>query len=227
MKKIVYLLPFTIFMIGCGQNQQLDILQKELISIKKEIEQLKTQQKETEMNLRNLSLRIDNVSKNVAKNSIEIEKLKTFQKPPQPAKLKKEGEEKVLIPENPVDLYKKALDAYYKGKTEEARNLFEDFAEKYKDHELYDNALFWIGQTYYSEGNYEEAIKAWDRLIQGCESGEIADCNKYPMAMLKKAYAYIKLGNVEKAKEIFQEIIAKFPDSEESELAQRKLEALQ
>ncbi len=226
MKKYLFFLPVAVIFAGCGQTQQVDLLQKEIISIKKEIKQIKEQQKETKVNLMNLSQRIDNLSKNVAKNSIEIEKLKTFSKPVEAKKLKKEGEEKVLIPENPVDLYKKALEAYYKGKTEQARALFEDFAQKYKDHELYDNALFWIGQTYYSEGRYEEAIKAWDRLIQGCESGEIADCNKYPMAMLKKAYAYIKLGNIDKAKKIFEEITAKFPDSEEAELAQRKLEAL-
>ncbi len=228
MKKFFLSLPaVSIIIAGCGQTGQVDVLQKELIKIKKEVSQLRTQQKEIKMNLMNLSQRLDNLSKNVAKNSIEIEKLKTFQKPPAPSNLPKEGAEKVTIPENPVDLYKKALDAYYKGKIEEAREYFKEFAQKYKNHELYDNALFWIGQTYYAEGRYQEAINAWNKLISGCETGEIVECNKYPMAMLKKAYAYMKMGNIEEAKKILNEIIAKFPDSQEAELAQRKLEALQ
>ncbi len=226
MKKIVFLLPAAALIIGCGQSNQVDLLQRELINLKKEVSQLRTQQKEIKMNIMDLSQRVDNLSKNVAKNSIEIEKLKTFQKAPPPSNLPKEGAEKVTMPENPVDLYKKALDAYYKGKIEEARQYFQEFASKYKNHELYDNALFWIGQTYYAEGNYQEAINAWNKLIQGCELGEIVECNKYPMAMLKKAYAYMKMGNKEEAKKILQEIIQKFPDTEEAELARRKLEAL-
>ncbi|NPA53506.1 MAG: tetratricopeptide repeat protein [Aquificae bacterium] len=227
MKKVFLLLSAVAAVsTGCTQNHQVDMLQRELIELKKEVSQLRTQQKELKMSLMDISQRIDNLSKNVAKNSIEIEKLKNFKKTPPPSELPKEGVEKVIIPENPVDLYKKALDAYYKGKIEEARRYFKEFTEKYKNHELYDNALFWIGQTYYVEGNYTEAIKAWDLLIAGCESGEIVECNKYPMAMLKKAYAYMKMGNIEDAKRIFREIISKFPDSEEAELAQRKLEAL-
>ncbi len=227
MRKIFVLLPVAaVFFMSCGQNQQVDLLQKELIQLKKEVSQLRTQQKEIKMNLMDISQRIDNLSKNVAKNSLEIEKLKTFQKPPSSTQVPKEGAERVTMPENPVDLYKRALDAYYKGKTEEARNYFQEFVRKYKNHELYDNALFWIGQTYYAEGKYEEAINAWNKLIEGCETGEIVECNKYPMAMLKKAYAYMKMGNIEEAKNIFRDIIAKFPDSEEAELAQRKLEAI-
>ncbi len=227
MKKTLFIFPAAaVILAGCGQTQQVDLLQKELIQLKKEVAQLRTQQKEIKMNLMDISQRIDNLSKNVAKNSIEIEKLKTFKKPPSSSEVPKEGSEKVTMPENPVDLYKKALDSYYKGKIEEARKYFEEFAQKYKTHELYDNALFWIGQTYYAEGRYQEAINAWNKLIEGCETGEIVECNKYPMAMLKKAYAYMKMGNIEEAKKIFNEIIAKFPDSEEADLAKRKLEAI-
>ena len=226
MRKIFVFTAIAVILAGCGQSNQIDVLQRELIKIKKEVSQIRTQQKEIKMNIMDLSERLDNLSKNVAKNSLEIEKLKTFQKPPEPSHLPKEGAEKVTMPENPVDLYKKALDAYYKGKIEEAREYFKQFASKYKKHELYDNALFWIGQTYYAEGKYEDAIKAWDKLIVICETGEAVDCNKYPMAMLKKAYAYMKMGDLEKAKEVFKEIISRFPDTEEADLAKRKLEAL-
>ncbi|WP_456401867.1 tol-pal system protein YbgF [Persephonella sp.] len=228
MKKIIFLLPagFLLFS-GCVKKEDIDLLQREIISLKKEVAQLKQGQDKIQNSLNDLSIRVDNVSQIASKNSLEIEKLKLAEKPEAVENLSKEGAEKVRIPDDPKELYKYALNAYYKGKTEEARKYFNIFIEEYPDSEMYDNALFWIGQTYYTEGNYEKAVEAFDRLINDCETGKAEECNKYPVAMLKKAYSLIKLGEIEKAKGILKEIVRRFPDTEESELASRKLEVLE
>ncbi|WP_457642445.1 tetratricopeptide repeat protein [Persephonella sp.] len=228
MKKILYMIPAGIIVFtGCAKQEDVNRLERKLVSLQKEVAQLKEEQEETKDNLKNLSIRVDNVSQIASKNSLEIEKIKLAKKPENLETLEEEGAEKVKVPEDPADLYKYALNAYYKGKTEEARKYFEIFVENYSDSDMYDNALFWIGQTYYTEGNYKKAIEAFDRLITECETGKAQECNKYPVAMLKKAYSYIKLGEIEEAKKILKKIVRRFPDTEEAELATRKLEVLE
>ena len=233
MKKfIIYLSTGFIIFTGCVKQEDVDLLQKELVEIKKEIAQIKENQKNIQENLSGLSKRVDNVSKVASQNSIELQKIKSFgrlekKSEEEKKELEKEGEEKVKIPENPEELYRYGLDAYYKGKIQEAREIFERFIKRFKDSELYDNALFWIGQTYYTEGRYDKAVKIFDRLINECKTGKILDCNKMPTAMLKKGFAFLKMGETNKAKTVFTGLIKNFPDTEEAEIAKKKLEVVE
>ncbi|WP_456465720.1 tol-pal system protein YbgF [Persephonella sp.] len=231
MKKfIIYLSSGFIVLTGCVKQEEVDLLQKELVEIKKELAQIKETQKGIQEDLAGLSKRVDNVSKVASQNSIELQKLKSFgqsRNKTEESELEKEGEEKVKIPENPEELYRYGLDAYYKGKIEVAREMFEKFIKKFKNSELYDNALFWIGQTYFAEGRYDKAVKTFDRLINECETGKILDCNKMPTAMLKKGFALLRMGETNKAKDVFREVIKNFPDTEEAEIAKKKLEVVE
>ena len=230
-KYFIYLSSGLLILTGCVRQEDVDLLQKELVEIKKEIAQIKENQKNIQEDLSGLSKRVDNVSKVASQNSIELQKIKSFgrseKKSEEEKELEKEGEEKVKIPENPDELYRYGLDAYYKGKIKEAREIFERFIKRFKDSELYDNALFWIGQTYYTEGRYEKAVKTFDRLINECKTGKILDCNKMPTAMLKKGFAFLKMGETNKAKTVFRELIKNFPDTEEAEIAKKKLEVVE
>jgi len=234
MKKLLLLIPISTTLIGCGAKQEdIDLLQKELIQLKRQITQIEEKQVKIEQDISRLSKRVDNVAKVASENEIQIQKLKSFgttEKPQNSIETakeeeepEKEGEEKVKIPDKPDELYRYGLDAYYKGKIEQARKIFEEFVRKYRDSELYDNALFWIGQTYYIEGKYDAAIKTFDRIINGCQTGEIMDCNKLPTAMLKKGFALLKMGEEDKARKVFMEVVRKFPDTEEAEIARKKL----
>lgn len=226
MKKYLTLIPATLLISACAKQEDIDLLQKELIELKKEVAQIKQNQIQVKEDIAQLSKRVDNVSKTASQNALELQKLKSFGKVEKET-LPKEGEEKVKIPEKPDRLYKYALDAYFKGKMEEAKEGFKKFIDKYKSSELYDNALFWLGQIYYTEGKYDTALKTFNRIVTGCETGEILDCNKLPAAMLKKAQCYIKLGETDKAKKVFQKIIKNFPDTEEAEISRKQLEEIQ
>ncbi|MBK3332979.1 tetratricopeptide repeat protein [Persephonella atlantica] len=225
MKKYLLLIPAATLISACVKQEDIDLLQKELIEVKKELAQLKQNQTQMKEDIAQLSKRVDNVSKTASQNALELQKLKSFGKVEKET-LPKEGEEQVKIPEKPDRLYKYALDAYFKGKMEEAREGFKKFIDRYKDSELYDNALFWLGQIYYAEGRYSVALKTFDRIINGCKAGEILDCNKLPAAMLKKAQCHLKLGEKSKALKILKTIIDNFPDTEEAEISRKKLEEL-
>ncbi|SNZ07086.1 tol-pal system protein YbgF [Persephonella hydrogeniphila] len=230
-KRLIIFSAGLLALTGCVKQEEVDLLQKELIQIKKELSEIKEDQNRIKEDISLLSKRVDNVSKVASQNSLEIQKIKSFGEiKPEKGKseeIEREGEEKVKFPEKPEDLYKYGLDAYYKGKIEEAREAFSLFVKKFRDSELYDNALFWLGQTYYTEGRYDTALKIFSRLVNECMTGQISDCNKLPTAMLKEGYSLMKLGEVDKAKEVFKKILKEFPDTEEAEIAQKKLEVME
>ena len=119
----------------------------------------------------------------------------------------------------PEALYNAAKQAYDRGDMETARQGFESFLEKYPDSEIADNALFWIGEIYFSEGWYQKAILEYQNVIDKYPKG-----NKVPGAYLKQGISFQQLGEEANARLILKELIRKFPDSNEAKIARAKIE---
>jgi tol-pal system protein YbgF len=231
MKKILILGFGSIFLFSCASEDKITTLQRELLSLRQEVNELKDRTDDNTEDIKNINARLDKLSQKVAENSADIEKLKmerqvpTFSPTP-PQEIKKEGKDEVAVPQNDKQLYQYALDLYFKGNIEESRKAFTEFLKKYPDSDLYGNAIFWAGQTFYAEKKYKDAIDIWEIFLKKCDEGKIKKCNKYPDAMLKLGYSYIELGNVEKGKQYLQDLINKYPDSEPASFAKKKLEVL-
>lgn len=119
------------------------------------------------------------------------------------------------------DLYKDAYDTFQKGNLEGARKKFEAFLKQYANAELSGNAQFWIAETYYQKKDYETAILEYEKaMTKYPESGKI------PAALFKQALAFLKLGDNENARNLLRRVIERFPHSEQSEMAKKKLEAM-
>ncbi|ACD66277.1 MAG TPA: tol-pal system protein YbgF [Sulfurihydrogenibium sp.] len=231
MKKILFLGFSSIFLFSCASEDKITTLQRELLSLRQEVNELKDRTNDNTENIKNINARLDKLSQKVAENSADIEKLKMGRQtyassPTPPQEVKKEGKEEVAVPQNDKQLYQYALDLYFKGNIEESRKAFTEFLKKYPDSDLYGNAIFWAGQTFYAEKKYKDAIDIWEIFLKKCDEGKIKKCNKYPDAMLKLGYSYIELGNEEKGKQYLQDLIKKYPDSEPASLAKKKLEVL-
>jgi len=237
MKKITVFIACALILSSCAQEDKLVSLQREILSMRQDINELRDQTRSNTEAITNLTSRVDRLSQTVSQNTVEIEKLKTgktseskphtyTQQPQNPQELKREGKEEVTVPQNDKQLYQYALDLYFKGNIEESRKYFVEFLKKYPDSDLYGNAVFWAGQTFYAEKKYKDAIDVWTLLLQKCDEGKIKRCIKYPDAMLKIGYSYIELGDVEKGKKYLQDLIQKYPDTEAAALAKKKLEAL-
>jgi tol-pal system protein YbgF len=239
MKKLILVVPIgTALILSSCYSSKDDIiaLQKEIIKTKKEVYSLKKGQRDIKVKLNKLSSRVDSISQMASQNALEIQKIKT--------KLN-ELEKKGISSSTPAErtsyqtstaedtsqltdkeLYKQALEEYAKQNYQSARRLLALLIKNYPYSKYYDNALFWIGQTYYMEGDYEKAIQFFDKIIKECEAGTAPDCNKLPMAMLKKAYALVNMGNIAEARKVLNDLILQFPDSDVVDLAKRKLEAI-
>jgi tol-pal system protein YbgF len=84
-----------------------------------------------------------------------------------------------------------------------------------------DGAQFWLGEIYYHEKWYEKAILEYQKVIEGYPKGK-----KTPSALLKQGLAFLNLGDNANAGLILKELIRKFPDSNEANVAKNKLKTL-
>ena len=73
-------------------------------------------------------------------------------------------EEKDLKKDKPEvkNAYMTAYEAYKAGRTVDAREQFGALLTDYAENEYSDNARFWIASSYYKDGNYEDAILAYE-----------------------------------------------------------------
>ena len=118
------------------------------------------------------------------------------------------------------ELYREALNLVQQDmQFREAREKFTTFVEKYPQHKLAVNAMYWIGETLYGNKKYENAILQFQDVIQ-----MYPEHSKVPAALLKQGLAFYGLGDPRNAKIILQKVVDKYPDSPEAKKAQERLE---
>jgi tol-pal system protein YbgF len=118
-------------------------------------------------------------------------------------------------------LYKQAQETLKAGDIKKAREALTKLLEQFPTHKLAPNARYWMGETYYQEKNYEQAVLEFQRVIK-----EFPGKEKVPAAMLKQAMAFRELGDLKSAKFVFKELLDKAPHSEEAQLARDLLSKL-
>lgn len=124
-------------------------------------------------------------------------------------------------PQNPEELYNEAFLAFRQGDLEGAKARFAQFLAKFPDHELSDNAQFWLGECYYKEADYERAVLEYEKVLSRYPKG-----NKVPSALLKEGLAFLALGDELTGRYLLERLIKEFPSSPEADLAREKLKAL-
>jgi len=119
------------------------------------------------------------------------------------------------------DLYKDAYETFHKGNLEGARRKFEAFLKQYPNTELSDNAQFWIGETYFLKKDFERAILEYEKAMVKYPEGD-----KIPAALFKQALAFLELGDKTNARNLLKRVIEKYPNSDQAEMAKKKLETI-
>lgn len=118
-------------------------------------------------------------------------------------------------------LYLKGLDSLKAGDVATAREQFTRFLEQNPKHELAANAHYWIGETHYSEKNYESAILSYQEVIKNFPGKE-----KVVAAMYKQALAFNAIKDAKSAKFVLKKLIEGFPKSEEAKKAKALLKEI-
>ncbi len=91
------------------------------------------------------------------------------------------------------------------NKLDKSERLLKDVLSKSNDDDLKGEACYKLGQIFVAQENYNDAIKYFDLCYEGYKNSSYAD-----YAMYGTAWCYGKLGNFEKSKAKFQEMLAAF-----------------
>ena len=134
---------------------------------------------------------------------------------------RKEAKPQPLQTAQIADQYRKALMLFAQGKHADARAAFQQVFDADPSGQLADNALFWIGETYFAAGDFKSAMRYYARV-----TNEYADQNKAPDAMFKTGMVFEKIGDLGMARRTFEECIRKYPYSTSAASATAELKRI-
>jgi tol-pal system protein YbgF len=117
-----------------------------------------------------------------------------------------------------TDQYREGLQAYQHGDYAKAVQSLRGFVNKDPKSDLVPGAQYWIGEAYFAQRRYNEAILAYNEILVGWPNTE-----RVPAALLRQAVAFAELGDKIDARLILQKLIADHPGTDEAASAKRKL----
>ncbi len=126
-----------------------------------------------------------------------------------------------LDPSAMSEQYRNGITLFAKGRLDDSRAAFQQVYDSDPGGELADNALYWIGETYFVVGKFVDAMRYYRRIIV-----DFADQNKAPDAWLKTGLAQVKQGDLVLARKTFEELIAKYPYSTPASTAKHELKRI-
>jgi TolA-binding protein len=135
----------------------------------------------------------------------------------------------------PQDIYQAAYIDFSKGSYVLSVGGFKEFLRRYPEHDLADNAQYWIGEAHFSlsrgHANAGQADKAKEELERAVQEFRKVIANyprgdKAPTALYKEALALVELKQPAVAQARLQYLIDNFPQAEEAPLARERLAAL-
>lgn len=116
-------------------------------------------------------------------------------------------------------LYNQAKNLLDHGQLPASRGMFEALLKQYPDHDLADNALYWIGESWYAQALWLKAAQSFLRVAQ-----EYPRANKVPDAMLKLGLTYRQLGDDKAASEVLRQLARTYPNTQAAHLAVQRLD---
>lgn len=187
--------------------------QLELSGLADQIEQLEAKLEDTTFRLIQLSQQIEatNQELQAIRSAAEVARLAPAVPPPSsPSQTA-----------DPQALYDTAYNDYVRGSYDLAVLGFRQYLESYPETDLADNATYWIGECYFQQRKFQEAIVQFDKVLTRYE---LSDRN--PSSLLKKGFAYLELGQRAEGVVQLQNVVCEYAGSDEARLAGQRLQAL-
>ena len=119
------------------------------------------------------------------------------------------------------ELYRIGRDQLTRGGNKAARSAFTDLLRRYPDSELAADAQFLIAESYAAEGTIPAADSAYAAVVS-----KYADSPRAPTALYKRGVMAQTARRTTTAKRLYNELIQKYPSSDEAELARERLRVL-
>ena len=122
---------------------------------------------------------------------------------------------------DPKAAYNACYKLFKEGQNEKARQEFQKFLKQHPKTPYSGSAQFWIAETWYVDDKYEKAIVEYEKVIKGFPTSD-----KVPHALLKQGMSFQKLGDDGSAKIVYQQIVKKYPQTQQAKVARARLSEL-
>ena len=122
---------------------------------------------------------------------------------------------------SPQEVYNMAYSDYLKGNFLLAIDGFQIYVDHFPKSPFADNAMYWIGECYFSQKDYEKAIGQFNDLIVNYPQSD-----RIPASYLKKGICLTEIGRKDEALSIYKLLISKYPLEEETKIAQQKIKEM-
>jgi tol-pal system protein YbgF len=113
-----------------------------------------------------------------------------------------------LAPESPEALYERSNESLLRRQFSDAEAGFGNFVSKYPDHSLAGSAQYWLGETFYAQGNFREAAQ---NFLHGYKN--YPKSRRAPDSLLKLGISLNKLGQTQQACAAFGAVGGEFPNA--------------
>ncbi len=168
--------------------------------------------------IQSLNDTMDEVKARLAKVSKQLEDMQSSQQ----SITAQQAQQQAMAQAPPPDvLYNNALRDFNAAKNDLAVQEFKDYIKYYPNTDLAGNAYFYLADIEYRQGNYQQAAKDYDQVLQSFPSG-----NKAAAAQLKKGFSLIELGQKDDGVNELRHVVQRYPRSPEAAQAQERLRKL-
>lgn len=127
----------------------------------------------------------------------------------------------VSVSVDPKQLYDAAYLDLTKGNYDLAITGFSNYLKYFPETEQAANAQYWLGECYYAKKNYTKAAIEFHKVLENYSTG-----TKVPSALYKLGLSLLELKSVGQAEKYLQELVDKYPNTQEAKLASEKLKKL-
>jgi tol-pal system protein YbgF len=210
------------------KNESREIAQKETDGVRKVNADLQASMEGMKVDLQVLSGKVDDLANQAKKPADDLalfkedieRRLAALEQKLQGVSKEQETVQK-QVAETPEILYQSGLEAFKAGDMKKAREAFSRFVELYPNNAMTANAVYWTGETYYNDKNYDQAILEFQKVIKN-----YPDKEKVASAKLKQGMAFINLKDNKSARYVLKELVKQYPASEEAKRARDQLKLL-
>jgi tol-pal system protein YbgF len=112
---------------------------------------------------------------------------------------------------DPEVVYERSYESLLRRQFNDAEVGFRGFLEQHRDHSLAGNAQYWLGETYYVQGDYKQAAQAF---LSGYR--DFPKSRKAADSLLKLGLSLGRLGQKEQACAAYMQVGSQFPKAAEA-----------
>jgi tol-pal system protein YbgF len=117
--------------------------------------------------------------------------------------------------------YDAAFNALKAGNYKGAIDGFRNFVAVYPTSPLASNAQYWLGEAFYVNRDYQNAITSFQKVMT-----DWPDSRKAPDALVKVGFTQSAMGRNGDARVTLEEVVRKYPGTEAAQLASERLKRL-